>query len=1082
MQLKQRPFAWLFFLVTATTASAQNIRSTVTGRITDPSAAAVPAASVTITNLDTNQKRSVKSSDSGDFIIPQLEPGPYTLTAQREGFRREVVRRIVLETGQDFRVDINLKIGAVSEVIEVEASAPLINTDNSSIGGVVEQRKIVELPLNGRNYLQLATLQPNVMPATQGSANASRGGLNIAGASEVSNLYVKDGIDNNSASDGASHTPILDTIREFKVMTGTYSAEYGRASGAQIMVTTKSGGNGLHGSLWEFHRNSAFDARNFFSPSKPPFRRNQFGAVTGGRLKRDKTFFFIGYEGQLRGQQDSSRLNLPTTAFRNGDFSTLATTVKDPRNSSSPFPGNRIPSSLWSPQGAGLLALYPDPNTAGTQNYNASAATKNESHQFMMRGDHRFSANDSAYLVYEWQDSGGLSPLAGVGLPGYGTIGSSGTQHAVANWTHIFSPNWIAEVRTGYSRLKVLNLQADNDVDIVKKLGILGLTDVGKTPFNNGSPRIAITGYGGIGGSTSQPQGRGENTYHYVGTMTYIMGNHTLKVGGDYLRFLYNSFNTSTGRGSFSFDGRYTGNSVADLLLGFPFQASRALGEPFHNAVLKSSGAYFQDDWKVNSRLTLNLGIRYDLYPALTERVDKLSSFDPKTNTLIVAGGREAYLGANGAVLLRNRADVGRQVFETDYNNVAPRIGLAWRPTRDGKIVIRSGFGMFYNIQMVGNGITPLSRSTPFREAQQAGPFSLPFLTNLKDMFNITTSTPVVPGIQRDIRTAYIEQYSFGVQRELRRSLVLDVSYMGSAGHKLPVGWNINQALPGPGTVASRRPYPGWGSLSGGYISSIGNSNFNSMTVRLERRFDSGLSLLASYGWSKSIDITPGVATDDASGTAVAQNARNLSGERGVSGFNIPHRFVLSSVYTLPFAKLAGNNRFAKAIASGWQTTGIFTMQAGRPFSITSGRDESNTDGGADRPNAIGDWHVANPTPDRWFNPCTLLANGTKRNCLAGDTPAWQINAINTFGNVGRTTMHGDRAINVDLGIYRKIAITERFGAQIRAEVFNVANRATFLLPIGNAASAVFGQINGAVCSGDFGAQRQFQLALKLVF
>ncbi len=1062
--------------------AAQNIRSTVTGRITDGSNAAVPATKITITNTDTNQKRSVQSTGTGDYVLPQLEPGPYTLTAERDGFRREIVRKIVLETGQDVRVDLSLKIGAVTESIEVEATAPLINADNSNIGGVVEQRKIVELPLNGRNYLQLAALQPNVLPAVQGSANASRGGLNIAGANEVSNLYIKDGIDNNSASDGASHTPILDSVREFKVLTGTYSAEYGRASGAQVMVTTKSGANDLHGSLWEFHRNSAFDARNFYAPSKPAFRRNQFGAVTGGRIRRDKTFFFLGYEGQLRGQQDSSRVNLPTAAFRNGDFSALTAPLRDPRNGNTPFPGNRIPQSAWSPQGAGLLALYPQPNTVGVQNFTTAAATKNEAHQFMVRGDHRFSEKDSAYLVYEWQDSGGRSPLAGVGLPGYGSLSSSGTQHAVANWTHIFSPKWLSEVRVGYSRLKVLNLQEDYDVDVVNRLGIQGLTDVGKTPFNNGAPRLAITGYGALGGGTSQPQGRAENTYHYVGTMTYVQGTHTFKMGGDYFRFLFNSFNTSTGRGSFSFDGRYTGNSVADLLTGLPFQASRALGEPFHNAVLISSGAYFQDDWKISSRLTLNLGIRYELYPALTERVDKLSSFDPATNTLIVAGGREAYLGPGGRVLVRSRADVGRQVYNTDFNNFAPRIGLAWRPANSGKTVIRAGFGMFYDIQMVGNGITPLSRSTPFREAQQAGPFSPPFITNLRDMFNLTTSTPVVPGIQRDIRTAYIQQYSFGVQRELLRNVVLDVTYMGSGGHKLPVGLNINQAIPGAGTVNSRRPYPGWGGISGGFITSGANSNFNSLATRLERRFDAGLSLLASYAWSKSIDYTPGVATDDAAAPAFAQNARSLAAERGVSTFHSPHRLVLSAVYSLPFDKVAGGNRFLKAVLSGWQTTGIFTAMAGRPFTITSGRDESNTDGGADRPNAIGDWRVTNPGPDRWFNPCTLLANGTRRNCQAGDTPAWQINAINTFGNVGRTTMRGATAINVDAGLFRKVNITERISAQFRVEAFNLANRATFLLPIGNAASPAFGTITGAVSSGDFGAQRQFQLALKIGF
>jgi hypothetical protein len=1058
---------------------AQNIRSTVTGRITDATSAAVPAASITITNLDTNQKRAAQSSESGDFIIPQLEPGSYTLTAEREGFRREVIRRILLETGQDVRLDIRLTVGAVTESVEVEATAPLVNADNSNIGGVVERRKISELPLNGRNYLQLAVLQPNVLPPVQGSANANRGGLNIAGASEVSNLYVKDGIDNNSASDGASHTPILDSVREFKVLTGTYSAEYGRASGAQVMVTTRSGGNGFHGTLWEFHRNAAFDARNFFAANKPAFRRNQFGAVAGGRLRKDKTFFFLGYEGQLRGQQDSSRIALPPAAFRGGDFSSQAAPIRDPRANNSPFPGNRIPQTLWSPQGTGLLALYPQPNLSTIPNFTASAATRNEAQQFMVRGDHKITEKDNAYLVYEWQDSGGRSPLANVGIPGYGTIGSSGTQHAVANWTHVFSPRWIGELRAGYSRLKVLNLHEDYQADVVNRLGILGLTDVGRTPFNNGAPRVTLTGYSAIGGGTSSPQGRGENTYQYVGNMTFIRGPHTLKMGGDYFRFLYNSFNTSTGRGAFSFDGRYTGNSVADLLLGLPFQAQRSLGEPFHNAVLTSWGFYFQDDWKVSPKLTLNLGLRYELHPALTERVNKLASFDPSTNTLIVAGGREAYLGPGGRVLIRPRPDVGRQVFQTDFNNFAPRIGAAWRPVN--KTVLRAGLGLFYDIQMVGNGITPLSRSSPFREAQTAGPFSFPVLTNLRDMFNLTTSTPTVPGIQRDIVSPYIAQYSFGVQRELARNLVIDVSYMGSAGRKLPVGLDINQALPGPGAVNSRRPYAGWGSISGGYIMSMGTSNFNSMAIRLERRMTDGLSFLTSYAWSKSIDISPGVATDDAGAPALAQDARNARNERGVSTFHTPHRLVLSTVYSLPFDKLT-ENRLARAIVSGWQTTGIFTAQAGRPFTVTSGRDESATGGTADRPNVIGNWRLANPTPDRWFNPCTLLANGTRRNCLPADTPAWQVNAPGTFGNSGRTALRGDKSINLDLGIYRKFTITERLSAQFRAEAFNIMNRATFLLPIGNAANAAFGQITGAVTSGDFGAQRQFQLALKLSF
>ncbi len=1072
------------FLVAAFQVEAQNIRAGLSGRVTDPSGAGVANAEVTLLNDGNNQRRAVAASANGDYRLPQLEPGTYTLTVEQSGFRREVVRKLILETGQDVRVDISLQIGAVSDAVEVEASAPLVNADNASTGGVVEQRKIVELPLNGRNYLQLATLEANVLPAAQGSANASRGGLNIAGGSEVSNLFIKDGINNNSASSGSTHTPILDSIREFKVLTGTYSAEFGRQSGAQIMVTTKAGTNELHGSAWEFHRNSALDARNFFSPGKPSYRRNQFGAVLSGRLWKDKTFFMMGYEGNRRGQQDATLRIVPSAAFRAGNFSAITTPIRNPRAGNTPFPGNIIPPSAFSPQGAGLLALYPQPNLTGANNFTAAAASRFTSEQFVVRGDHRLSDRDSFYLVYEWQDSGTATPFSGVGLPGYGVQASSGTQHAVASWLHVFSPSLIAEARAGYSRLKVLNVQEDYQVDVVKRLGIQGLTDAGRTPFNNGAPSLTVAGFSGIGGGTSQPQGRGENTFQYVGAMTWIHGAHSTKWGGDYFTFPYNSFNTAFGRGSFQFDGRFSGSSVADLLLGVPFRADRSLGEPFHNSVVESTGFYFQDDWKVTSKLTINLGLRYDLFPAIYERVNKISSWDPRTNTIRVAGGREAYVGPTGALLLRDRADVGRKVYKTDYNNVSPRIGLAWRPFGKTSTVLRAGFGSFYNMQSAGNGITPLSRSSPFREAQIAGPFSAPAVPDLANMFTATSSTPVAPGIQEDIKTGYINQWSFGVQRELARNLVMDVSYLGSQGHKLPTGWNLNQALPGAGTVNSRRPYPGWGGISGGFGSSIGNSNFNSMTVRIERRFATGLSFLSSYSYSKIIDQTSGVATSSSASPVFAQNARDLRSERSVADYDTPQRWVLSSVYTLPFGKgqrFATNNRIVDSVAGGWQMTAIFTAQSGRPFTVTSGRDESNTDGGADRPNAIGEWRVADPTPSRWFNPCTLTAAGVRRNCRPDDQPAWQINAINTFGNAGRNILRGQGSANFDVGVYRNLRIFERLSAQVRAEMYNIANRAQFLLPVGNSAGATFGQVTSAA-NADFGAQRQIQFALKLIF
>ena len=517
--------------------------------------------------------------------------------------------------------------------------------------------------------------------------------------------------------------------------------------------------------------------------------------------------------------------------------------------------------------------------------------------------------------------------------------------------------------------------------------------------------------------------------------MTWIHGNHIMKFGVDYLAYVYNSFNVGTGRGAFSFDGRYTGNSAADLLLGMPYTATRNLGDPYTNVLDNYFGTYVQDDWKVTPRLTLNFGLRYEAYPAITERLNIIASFDPRTNALNVAGGQQAYLGPNGQLLLRPDPSIGSSVYNGSYENFGPRVGLAWRPFGDTRTVIRSGFGTFYNMQMPGNGISQLSRSSPFRTNETAGPFSYPVLPNITNMFGTTSASPVPPGIQQNIQTPYVNQWTLNVQRELAHNLLLDVGYQGQEGHKLLYPWNINQAYPGTGSVASRVPYQGWSQISGGFVSSIGNSNYNALSVRLERRFDNGLSFLASYVWSKSIAMSTGTASsDDASPSSGAQNARNLAAERSVADADIPHRFVLSSVYALPFGtaqRFKPGNPVLNSLVSGWQLTGILTAQVGAPFTILTGTDSSNTSGGADRPNVIGNSSVANQTPNQWFNPCTLNAAGAKVDCAAGQSPAWQTNAAGTFGNAGRNILRGWPVVNLDLGLYRDIRFRERFTLQI---------------------------------------------------
>ena len=1068
--------------------TAQGFRATVVGRVTDDTGAVLPGAMITITNIGTNESRSVIVNDSGEYSIPQLAPGQYTLTAEYTGFNKVVRSGIVLETNQQARLDVALKVGGITEEVEVNAAAPLVTTENASIGNVVDQKKIVDLPLNGRDYLQLAFMQPNVFISASGSNLGFRGGLNVAGNSEVANQYLLDGIDNNDETTNQPlHHPILDAVREFKILTGTYSAEYGRQAGGQIMVTTQSGTNAFHGSVWEFHRNSPLDARNFFAPQKPPFRRNQFGGVLGGPLKNDQTFFFLAYEGQRRGQQDATLATVPSLAFKNGDFSSVST-IRNPFNGGAPFPGNRIDPSFWSKQGAGLLALYPVSNRAGSPNFVSAASGHYTINQWSARIDHRLGAKDSLYGVYEFADSAEFyalsNPLCSArDIPGWGCDELQRTQHAVAVWTHIFSPRLVNEARVGYGRFGFYRLQEDRTVDVIHALGIGGLTDAGVTPFNNGAPQITLTGFTTIGGPTNLPQGRHDNNYNYVENITFITGRHSMKFGLDIRRFLLNSFFTSFGRGAFVFDGTFTGNAVADMLLGMPRQADRNLGVPFHNAMTFSSAYYFQDDWKVSPNLTLNLGLRYDLDLPETENVNKIASFDPTRGTIKVAGGLEYYIDSNSPTGLssRPRPELGRRLWGTDVTNFGPRVGLAWRPFGGTKTVVRAGFGTFYNHQIVGNGLTPLSRNSPFRLRQTSGPFQP---TDRPDVANAFSGTPsvVAPGIDPNFHTAYVDQWSFGLQRELASNLVLDVSYLGSQGHRLPIQWNINQAFPGPGSVNSRRPFPAFGNITGGYISSIGNSNFNGLTGRLERRMTNGLSLIASYTWSKSIDDGVGIsAASDASANA-AQDARNLRAERAVSDYDVTQRFAFSYVYDLPFSKTP--NKTLRAVAGGWQLTGILSLQTGPPFTVFSGRDESNTSGNSlqDRPNIIGDWHVAHRGPGRWFNTCTLLANGTRRNCLPDDTPAWQINAIGTFGNAGRNLLRSDGLKNFDLGLSRTFRLTEAVSLQFRSEAFNLANHPNFGLPNQSAASGSFAAVSRTSYPFQTGAQRQIQFAAKIMF
>jgi hypothetical protein len=1102
---------------------AQTFTATLNGRVADPSGGVIVGAKVTIRNVATNLERAVTTGTEGNFVLALLPSGEYTVTVEAEGFKKDVRSGIILQVGQQARLDITLALGSRAEVVQVHEDVPIIQSENASVGGVVDERKIAELPLDLRNFMSLAQLQPNVFLPAQGSTLGFRGGFNVAGNSEIANNFLLDGIDNlDETTNQPNHTPVLDAVREFRVLTGTYSAEYGRQAGGQVIVSTKSGTNEFHGTAFEFLRNDDLDARNFFTQKKPELKRHQFGGTFGGPVRRDKAFFFVSYGGLRSGAQSAAVATVPTLKMHNGDFSELLPNGEcggagQPSCLRNPLTGkvyNNPPNVIlrndWDPAGKGLLDLYPTANLIPgllAQNLPVSAVERSNLDQFSVRLDYRFGEETSLFASYNFADSSSTfpigNPLCGSRvIPGYGCDEPQRTQLLALVLTHSFSPHVLLEARVGYNRFGFFRLQEDRTADVVKRLRILGLPDVGVTPFNNGAPATLVSGMSTLGGPTNLPQGRHDNTYHYVANLTYIRGKHTFKAGADIRRFLFNSFFTSFGRGELRFNGGFTGNPVADLLLGLPSRARRNPGRPFHNALEFSSGFYFQDDWKLRPSFTFNWGIRYELDFPPIEKVNKFASFDPTTNTIKVAGGLEALPIIDTSVpgfflRTRPRPDVGRQMWNTDKNNWAPRLGFAWKPWGSQSWVIRAGYGVYYNLQIVGNGITPLNRGLPFRLRQtfDNNAATCPSTCTVSSIFLASgKGTLSPPGIDQNFRTAYIQEWSLGVQRELLKDLALDVSYLGSKGTKLPAEINLGQALQPFGP----RPFSGWSDIF--FRVSGAASSFHSMQVRVEKRLSQGFSLLSSYTFSKSLDNAPGISTgSDAFPSDTPQNSYNLPGERGRSDFDITHRYVLSSTYELPVGR---GRRFLRdapgvvdAILGGWELSGILTLQSGEPFTVllSDSIDQSATLGFSDRPNRVGDPFqpgpvAANPRckdplfvpptrvldPSSWFNPCAFL-----------------VPPMGQFGNSGRNTLVGPTLRNFDFGLFKNWRIRERVGLQFRAEFFNLANHPNFGLPnnvIGKFDSKGLitdprvGKIGTAADKNTTGSQRQIQFGFKLSF
>jgi hypothetical protein len=1094
----------------------------ITGQISDASGASVPVAAVTLTNAKTNAVRSTVSNETGIYTFPSVPPGTYQLKTEHTGFKTAIVANVEVQVQQTVRMDFTLQLGQVTDSVEVSASAELLQAENLAVGTVVDNKGITELPLNGRQYLNLVALSANVntLAPAAGQAGSRQGGdranqsISASGQRIMYDHFTLDGVSNTDPNFNTYVVlPSIDALQEFKVQTGVYPAEFGH-NATQINVLTKSGGNSYHGALFEFLRNDKLDALPYSFTSKPqvkqPFKWNDFGFEADGPVRipkllngRNRLFFMANYEAFRRRQNTQATYNVPTAAMFGGDFSGLGTTIYDP-TTKTPFPNNTIPSAVIDPISRKLLNYYNSANVPGaglTTNYVQSTGAPVNRDGFVLRVDFNESSRSQWFGRYSWGDENQSNQ--NLNLAG-SKILTNYEQYAGSN-TRTFRPNLVNEARFGYNRFfnSIGTFLAFN-TDVITSLGIQGFG--GGPAVTWGIPNIVFNGDGftSIGDSTDGPYANTNNSMQFIDSVSWVHGKHTFKFGGEYGRQNYNQVGNQFSRGQFTFQANATasssltgGDAFADFLLGDLYQSEVAVG--IANATFQRNlfATWADDTWKVTRNLTLSLGLRYELTPPfLDTKGDLFSVYLPHIDffaqapqsdwpSFIRQGNcTDPYAGINilwtqTGASCSNGLENDR-LMQTSYKDLAPRVGIAWSP--GSKWVVRTGFGMFYN-QDIGNAVFDMARNIAgrIRINSVVGTPTI-FWNNAAPGGNGSKAQLPPPYSFVDAyshRSAYAMQYLFNVQRQLTGNWVVEAGYLGSSGHHLYGFQNANSAIPGTtGTALSRTPFPNFGVIQ--LVHDGGNSNYNSASVKATRRFSSGLSLTSSYTLSKSIDNTSGIRTQGYD-TLFPQNSDCIQCERGLSSFDTRHRLVTSVVYDLPVGKgrpLNVTNRFADALIGGWQVGGIWTMQSGLPQVITiGGFDRSGTGNGYDRPIATlaSSGYAADRTPSRWYDPSAFV-----------EQPA------GTYGNVGRNTMitPGIRALDFDAHKEFHMPYRESHRLQFRLEAFNVLNHPVWSAPSGNilAGAAFPGQpaTNAhqgfGVISGTAIAMRQLQMALKYSF
>jgi hypothetical protein len=1073
--MKLKRFA--FTLVAAISAMGQTPTSSIVGDVLDPSGLPVPDATTNVRNKGTGESRRTRTDNQGRFTVLSLPPGGYDVEVQKDGFHTARQSEIVLEVGQAARLGFTLSVGSTSQVIEVAGTAPAVNTENATRGQVIANSELTQLPLSGRSFQDLALLVPGVTPTVEGFLGS---GFSANGARADSSVLLVDGVPARNAEFGTVNPSAnLESVREFKLLTNNYSAEYGQFSGGVMTVALNGGANQPHGSAFWFARNAVLEARNFFASSRADLSRHQFGSSFSGPVVlprlyqgRNRTFFVVSWESLRQNVPSTEVYSVPTLLQRRGDFSQTPDATGKPVVLADPkgkgvLPGSIIPASAMSPAAVKALSFYPQPdNSAAANNYRFNNNAETSSDNVTFKVDQQFSNRNSLSLRAAYQPTGltGSQP-AGV-VPGFSLSQTDKSVVSGLNYTRIFTPGLISELRVGYTRFQLHQINAFTGRNMLQEFGIpSGWVD----PERVGFPTITIRGMSAIGDSACCPQKAGSNTTQFAGSLTWIRGAHAVKAGVDKVRTSYNSDRSGSYSGTFSFLGRWTNDGFADFLYGYPETTQRNTRGTSTYMRSESTGAYVQDDVKASRRLTLNLGLRYEiLYPPYEKR-GHWANFVPELRKIVIASdegipGLQADLalaGLAGKVLLARDAGLPDHLAYVNYGNFAPRIGLAFRPFHHNRTSIRAGWGMFYGANYLAPIRTLMAATFPFLVTQNfarvtTNPDGLSFSNAFPEANARSNASTNTAGYELRAPSSVVQNFNVSIEQQISSGMVLETAYSGSVGSHLGRGYDLNQPFLydsskrlANGTIA--RPYEGFGGIS--YFAFGSGSNYHSGVLAIRRQLSHGLMYRANYLFGKAIDDASSIWHPSTGGFNGAQDSRNLRLERGRSDSDARHSVAFSFSWTIVDGP---------ALVRGWQLAGTGQARSGTPLTPRSANVNTLL-GEAPRPDRVRSGATDNPGPEAWFDKTAFVP-----------VPRGSFRP----GNSGRNVLDGPGFLSFNFALMRnfKVAPGDRGNVQFRCEAFNALNRANFLTPIVNV------DVPNAATATRARPGRSMQLALRYSF